>query len=258
MFAVHFSPEIGKGDCRMQMTLQEQVTQACRILALAGQGDTLLGHVSARVANEKTFLMKATGYGLEEVTTSRLLRMNLEGTILAGQLRRHSEWPIHAEILRERADVNAIVHTHATYAMVFSMISCPLYPLSYEGALFFPDEIIRFERTADLITTPELGHEVAQRLGRRKALLLRNHGLITVGATIEEACVLALHLERACQMQLLAMQVGMSYTYLSEQEADKKRVAYKEGRLAEAVWAYYCRKITSVRDKKFREFGFNM
>lgn len=227
----------------MPLTPQEQVVQACHMLALAGQGDTLLGHVSVRVAGEKTFLMKATGYGLEEVTTNRLLQMNLEGAVLAGQLRRHSEWPIHAEIFRERADINAVVHTHAMCAIVFSLFSCPLEPLSYEGALFFPDEVIRFERTADLITTPELGQEVAQCLGRRKALLLRNHGLITVGATIEEACVLALHLEKACQVQLLAMQVDTPYTHLSEQEVDKKRAAYKEGRLAEAVWAYYCRKV---------------
>lgn len=227
----------------MDTTLQDQVSRACRILALAGQSDTLLGHVSARAAGDETFVIKAAGCGLEEVTPGRLLQMNLRGTILAGQPRAHSEWPIHAEIFRERADVNAVVHTHALYAMVFSMFSCSLDSLSYEGALFSPDEVIRFERTADLITTPELGRELAQHLGGRKAILLRNHGLVTVGATIAEASMLALLLEKACRIQLLAMQAGMPYTHLSRQEADKKRVAYEEGHLAEAMWAYYSRKI---------------
>jgi ribulose-5-phosphate 4-epimerase/fuculose-1-phosphate aldolase len=223
--------------------IRELVTQACQILAFTGQGDALLGHVSHRVAGEETFWMKAAGCGLEEVSPGKVLHMHIDGSILDGHQRCHSEWPIHSEIYRVRTDINAIVHTHALHACVFSALAYPLHPLSYEGALFAPDNVVRFDSTADLIASVQQGREVASVLSSKSAMLLRNHGLVTVGPTIEEACMLAIHLEKACQMQLMILRTGLPYTALEAQEIQKKRAMYTQNHLAKALWAYYKRKV---------------
>lgn len=227
------------------MQAQERISLACRILASQQQGDTLLGHVSERCQVGESFWIKAAGYGLEEINPERVLRLQFDGTVVEGQGRCHHEWPLHAEIYRSRPDVHSIVHTHAFFASVFGSLHCELEPLHYEGALFVPSRLAHFTRHAHLITTRALGAEVALTLADRSAMLLRNHGLITVGQTLEEASMLALHLEQACQMQLAALQSNASRWLMNEEEIDEKRAIYQNGQLSKSLWNYYLRKLTN-------------
>jgi ribulose-5-phosphate 4-epimerase/fuculose-1-phosphate aldolase len=94
------------------LQLRRELAYACRILAANGQNDTIYGHVTYREAGAKTFWMKPAALGLDEITPETLIRVDLEGNIVEGELPRHLERPIHAELFRARPDITCVVHTH--------------------------------------------------------------------------------------------------------------------------------------------------
>ena len=89
--------------------LRRELAYACRILAANGQNDTVYGHVTYREAGAQTFWMKPSTLGLDEITPETLICVDLEGNIVEGELPRHLEFPIHAEILRTRPTITCVV-----------------------------------------------------------------------------------------------------------------------------------------------------
>jgi L-fuculose-phosphate aldolase len=219
---------------------------ACRILGHEGHNDTVYGHMSARLPGATRFWLKGAGLGLEEVGVDDVIQLDLDGQVLAGHRPRHLEYPIHSEIYRRRPDVAAVVHTHPLYATVFGASGEELRPLTHEGTLFVPPFIPRFIKTSDLIVTPELGAAVAQALGPHRALFLVHHGIVVVGQSVEEACIAALLLDKACHAQLLAQAAG-SFTWTSNAEALRKRARIYTPQAIQQMWQYYCRKLARER-----------
>jgi L-fuculose-phosphate aldolase len=121
--------------------LRGRLAHACRILALAGQGDDIWGHATGRVPGTETFWMKPHKMGLEEVRPQDLLLVDLDGRVLRGTRPRHSEVFIHAEIFRARPDVGAVVHTHPVAPTVFASLGVPLRPITHEGSYFTPPDV---------------------------------------------------------------------------------------------------------------------
>jgi L-fuculose-phosphate aldolase len=222
--------------------LTDKLALACRILGHEGQNDTVYGHMSARANAAGQFWLKGAGLGLEEIGPDDLIRLDLDGQVLAGGGTRHLEYPIHSEIYRMRADVMAVVHTHPMYATVFGAILAELHPLMHEGSYFVPPPIPKFTRTSGLIVTAELGAAVTEVLGDHRALFLVNHGIVVVGASVEEACVGALLLDKACRTQLLAQGAG-SFVWTSDAEARRKRAQIYTPQALQHMWQYYCRKL---------------
>jgi L-fuculose-phosphate aldolase len=218
-----------------------KVALACNILAAEGHTDTIYGHVSARIAGSEHVWMKPHTLGLEEVRPHDMLTIDLDGNKLAGELPRHSEFPIHTEIYRRRPDVQCVIHTHPPYATAFSAVDEPLRPVNHEGTLFAP-MLPRFVQTTDLIVTPALGRAVAETLGAYNALLLKNHGIVVVGASVEEACVTAIVLEKAARMQLLARQYG-AIEWTSDAEALQKKARIYHAEAMRLMWTYLLRKV---------------
>jgi L-fuculose-phosphate aldolase len=134
--------------------------------------------------------------------------------------------------------VNAVVHTHPLYSIAFAATGWPLKALSHDGSHFVPPDIARFTRTGDLVRTPELGQALADTLGDRLAVLMPNHGITTAGADIGEAVAAATHLERACQIALLA---GRDAQGSSDEEALAKRE--RSARHLAMAWAYLARSV---------------
>lgn len=223
--------------------LRRALGYACRILAANGQNDTVYGHVTYREAGAQTFWMKPAALGLDEITPETLIRVDLEGNVVEGDLPRHLEFPIHAEIFRARPNITSVVHTHPIYSIAFAATGQPLHAVSHEGAQFTPPDVPRFTRTSDLITTREMGEEVAHTMSGSLACYLVNHGIVVAGNTIDQAVVSAINLERAGQVQLLAAASGQSFRWTSDEEIAGKRVKiFGEGMLRN-VWNYYCRRI---------------
>lgn len=223
------------------MDVRTKVALACNILAAEGHIDTIYGHVSARQEDTEHVWMKPHTLGLEEVRPHDVLTIDLDGNKLTGELPRHLEFPIHTEIYRRRADVQCVIHTHPPYATAFSAVDEPLRPVNHEGTLFAP-RLPRFVETTDLIVTPSLGRAVAETLGEHNALLLKNHGVVVAGSSIEEACVTAILLEKAARMQLLARQYG-EIQWTSDAEALRKKARIYTADAFRLMWAYYRRKL---------------
>jgi L-ribulose-5-phosphate 4-epimerase len=225
--------------------IRADVALACRVLALAGQGDSVWGHVSARDPGDRGFWMKPARIGLEEARAAELLLVGLDGQVLSGRHPRHSEYPIHAELYRRRPDVGAVVHTHPAHANAFSALRLPLRPLSHEGSLFVPPDVPRFSETSDLIITAELGQRVAETMGGGWALFLENHGIVTAGVGVADACIRALLLDKAAWIQLLAG--GREKAWTADDEARRKRERIYHADAMTSVWAYLTRRLANER-----------
>ena len=186
--------------------LRLQVAWACRILAMRGHGDFTLGHVSARGPGD-SFYMKRNGLGLNEITPDDVLAIDSTGIKREGADQVHREVVIHTEIYRARPDVGSVVHTHPPHSIALGASDASLTLLGHDAALF-KDGIGVFDESADLITRPEQGQAVSQALGSRRAVLLRNHGVVAVGKDVPWAAISTLTLERAAYIQAIAVSFG--------------------------------------------------
>ena len=224
----------------MTEELRAEVALGCRILGLEDQGDFVWGHVSARDPEGRGVWMKAAGLGFDEIEPAGVILVGWEGDVLDGDGRRHLEYPIHTELMRERDDVGAVVHTHAPSSVAFASTEQPLRPVSHEGTLFVPPDIARFTKTGDLILTAELGADVAATVGARNAALLVHHGIVTCGPDVVTAVMYAVFLERACRTNLRALAGGGPRTWSSDEEALAKREHVYSFRQA---WDYLARRL---------------
>lgn len=188
--------------------IREKLIMAGKVLVAEGQDDFTRGHVSVRLPdNASLFYMKPHSVGLEEVTLDNILTIDLDGNVVAGSARRHSEVFIHSEIYRLRADVTCVIHTHPPNAVALSGSGRPLRAYSQAGALFY-DQLGIYADTINLIRTPAMGAAVARALGPRRGVLLKNHGVAVVGSSIEQAVISVIALETAARIQMIAEAAG--------------------------------------------------
>jgi len=224
----------------MNAQLAEKVATACNILAMGGHSDLTLGHVTARESGQFHLHMKPRGLGLDEITAQDIILIDLDGKKLAGSAHQHLEYPIHTEVYKMYPDINCVIHTHPFYSIILASTGETIKAISHEGALFA--DIPIYTETAMLINTPELGRAVARALNGHNALLMRHHGVLVVGKSIEEATIDALLLEKAAKFQVMASMVGTLITTPSE-EILPKREQLLSGRNVKASWDYCVRKL---------------
>src|SRR5262249_25512457 len=117
--------------------LKQKLIMAGKVLVAEGQDDFTRGHISMRLPDDPSrFFMKAHSLGLDEITSENILTIGLDGEVVAGTSRRHSEVYIHSEIFKARGDVNCVIHTHPPYAVAFSATGRPMKCYSQPAALF--------------------------------------------------------------------------------------------------------------------------
>jgi L-fuculose-phosphate aldolase len=188
--------------------IKERLITAGKVLVAEGQDDFTRGHISFRLPDDPgLFFMKPHSIGLDEITMGNILTIDLAGNVVAGKARRHSEVYIHSEILKARGDVNCVIHTHPTYSTALSATGRALKCYSQPGALFY-DALGTYADTINLIRTPDVGAGVARALGAGRGVLLKNHGVVVTGKTIEEAVIGVIMLENGAMTQLLAEAAG--------------------------------------------------
>ncbi|MQA13266.1 MAG: class II aldolase/adducin family protein [Pseudonocardiaceae bacterium] len=222
-----------------------QAAQANQALGVAGHADMVWGHASVRDPAGRGVWMKASGWAFEEITEQRVLLVSPDGDVLAGEGRRHIEYPIHTEIMAARPDVGAVVHSHANGAVAFASLDVPLRAVSHDAVSFLDPDVPRFTRTGDLITDAELGMALAQTLGDAAGLLIPSHGLVTVGETVAAAVMRAVLLNRACRTQLQAMQAGGPARWSDEHEVVDKRSSVANAGLLQSGYDYLVRRATA-------------
>jgi len=187
--------------------LRRDVALGCRVLALEGLAEGMLGIVGARRPGAETFWIKSSDLPLEEVTAESLLRYDLDGKLLKGARPPHSEIPLYTEIYRLRPDVGSIVHLHSPSTAAFCTRGEVPAVLDQYGA-FFLDDLPVFGESPERVNTVALGRAIAERLGGAKAMLIQHHGMVSVGPDMPTAVGVAIFLERAIRCQATAAQFG--------------------------------------------------
>lgn len=181
---------------------------ACyRLVAHFRMDDLIYNHISARVPGAHGhFLINPYGMAYEEITASSLIKIDLDGNVVddGGQDYgvNHAGFVIHSAVHRARPQVDCVIHTHTPAGMAISALECGLLPLS-QTAMFF-GKVAMHEYEGVVV---DLGEQqrLVDDLGDSQAMILRNHGLLTVGPSIAEAFTAMYWLERACQAQAMAM-----------------------------------------------------
>ena len=211
----------GTGQRAAHRSLKAQLILGGKVLVAEGQDDFTRGHISFRLPDDTNlFFMKAHSIGLDEITMQNILTIDLEGNVVAGTARRHSEVYIHSEIFKARPDVNCVIHTHPTYSIALSATGRGLKCYSQPGALFY-EALGSYTDTINLIRSHAMGARVARALGNGRAVLLKNHGVVVTGATIAEAVIGALMLENGAMVQLLVEAAGDSAPEFSRADIEK-------------------------------------
>jgi ribulose-5-phosphate 4-epimerase/fuculose-1-phosphate aldolase len=182
---------------------------ACyRLVARFRMTDLVYTHISARIPGTEHFLLNPYGLLFEEVMASNLVKIDIEGQVAEEGAYRINPagFTIHSAVHRARPDVACVLHTHTRAGMAVACTSRGLLPLS-QFALQFYNRISYHDYEGIALDLGER-ERLARDLGPHKAMILRNHGLLTAGASVAEAFSLMFYLERACEVQVAALSTG--------------------------------------------------
>jgi L-fuculose-phosphate aldolase len=224
----------------MNEELKTKLAQAYRILYREGMAeDTTRGHISAR-ADDGTIYIKPWGIGFEEVSAGDLLGLDGEGNIKEGTGRPHSELPLHLEIYRQRRDVRSITHVHPPYSVLLSsLFPGRLYRIGQHSLHFGPT--IPFLPFGELIHTREQAGQLVALLADKPLILMKNHGVVAVGKSIEESVIVAIDFEKAAWEHLTAASFGKPQE-MDEEMAQRMHAKTCTQTQYAMQWEYYCRK----------------
>ena len=206
--------------------ISKRIVKAGRKLYSNGLVRGTSGNISARVPGTNMFLIKSSGSQMETLRAEELVLVDLQGKKIDGESNVSLETPMHASIYRIRKDVQAVVHTHAPTATAFGIVKTEILPLQIEMFMLLPNgvPIIPFRPPG----SRELATEVQKKIANNDAVVLENHGIVTVGSTIETACDLNEMVEEGAKLQLWAMLLGgremMDLSYLKDKFSTKSIV----------------------------------
>jgi ribulose-5-phosphate 4-epimerase/fuculose-1-phosphate aldolase len=189
--------------------LKQRMAAAFRLFDRFGFNEGVAGHLTGRdPEHADRFWVNPFGMSFGQIRASDLILVNREGEVVEG------DWPvntaafaIHSQVHEARPDVNAAAHTHSQYGRAFSTLRKPLAPLTQDACAFYEDHAIFDDYTGVVLDVDE-GKRIAHALGDGKACILRNHGLLTVGQTVDEAAWWFITMERSCHVQLMADAAG--------------------------------------------------
>jgi ribulose-5-phosphate 4-epimerase/fuculose-1-phosphate aldolase len=187
---------------------------ACyRLIAMYGWDDLIFTHISARVpGNHEHFLINPYGFLFEEMTASSLVKVDLQGEIVLDSLYgiNPAGFTIHSAVHAARTDAGCVLHTHTRAGVAVSAQADGLLPLSQIS--LFPYSSLGYHDYEGIALNEEEKPRLVADLGENNFLILRNHGLLTVGATIPDTFLYMYALETACQTQLMAQSSGAELT----------------------------------------------
>lgn len=222
--------------------LKARVALACRVLAHLKLAD-YLGHVSLRLAGQERAVISPRGHavgGLDAFTAAEMLVIDLDGRRIEGDHPVPSEVYLHTEVLRARPDVQSVIHTHQPMAVAFGLSGRPLQAVHVTGSELFDDPVPVYDH-ANLITDASKGRRVAEALGQHTLLLLRGHGIVSSGASPEEAAINAIYLEQQAAHAHRALQLGGLKPLTPEEIQQNKEDMAQAARTAipHGPWKYY-------------------
>ena len=188
---------------------KQRLAATFRLFARYGFDQGLAGHVTARdPEHTDSFWVNPLGRHFGQIRVRDLIRVDHKGEVVEGDRPvNRAAFAIHAAIHTARPDVVAAAHTHSTYGKAWSTLGRLLDPLTQDSCRFYRDHTVFDDFTGVVLDTSE-GERIAQALGPYRAVILRNHGILTVGDTVEAAAWWFISMDNAAQTQLLAEAAG--------------------------------------------------
>src|SRR5437764_14841787 len=188
---------------------QQCLAAAFRPFGHFGFDEGVAGHITARDPELLDhFWVNPFGMNFKQIRVKDLILVNDHGEVVEGS------WPvntaafvIHSQVHAARPDVVSAAHSHSTYGKTWSSLGRLLDPLTQDVCAFYGDHAL-FDDYTGVVLDLEEGKRLAHALGDCKAVILRNHGLLTVGETVDEAAFWFITMERSCQVQLMAEAAG--------------------------------------------------
>jgi ribulose-5-phosphate 4-epimerase/fuculose-1-phosphate aldolase len=188
---------------------KRMLAAAFRLFSRFGFDEGVAGHITARDPEQLDhFWVNPFGMHFGQIRASDLILVNHRGEVVEGKYPVNgAAFAIHSQVHAARPDVVAAAHAHSIYGKSWASLGRLLDPITQDACAFYDDHGLFADYTGVVYETSE-GERIAQALGQYKAAILRNHGLLTVGHTVEEAAWWFITMERSCQAQLLAEAAG--------------------------------------------------
>lgn len=188
---------------------KQRLAAAFRLFARYGFDEGIAGHITVRDPEFLDhFWVNPFGMYFGHIRVSDLVLVNSDGDVVKGDRPVNAAaLAIHTPIHAARPDVVAAAHSHSTYGKVWSSFGRLLDPLTQDACSFYEDHAVFDDYTGVVLDTSE-GERIAKTLGDRKAVILQNHGLLTVGRSVDEAAWWFIAMEGCCQVQVMAEAIG--------------------------------------------------
>jgi ribulose-5-phosphate 4-epimerase/fuculose-1-phosphate aldolase len=188
---------------------KQRLAAAFRLFARFGFSEGVAGHITARdPEHTDSFWVNPFGMYFGHISASDLIRVDHTGAVVEGDRPVNTAaFAIHSQVHAARPDCVAAAHSHSLHGKAWSSLGRLLDPITQDACAFYEDHALFDDFTGVVLDTEE-GKRIAHALGEAKAVILRNHGLLTVGHSVEEAAWWFITMERSCQAQLLAEAAG--------------------------------------------------
>ena len=188
---------------------KQQLAASFRLFARFAYDEGLAGHITARDPElSDHFWVNPLGKYFGHIQVSDLILVNDKGEVVEGNaLVNTAAFVIHSQVHAARPDVVAAAHSHSMHGKAWSTLGRLLDPLTQDACAFYEDHSL-FDDYTGVVVDLEEGKRIAHALGDKKAVILRNHGLLTTGRSVEEAAWWFISMDRTCRAQLLAEAAG--------------------------------------------------
>lgn len=188
---------------------KERLAGAFRLFGKFGFDEGIAGHITARdPEHADRFWVNPFGRNFKQIRVSDLICVDSQGEIVEGEgVLNTAAFVIHGHVHEARPEVQAAAHAHSLYGKAWSSLGRLLDPLTQDACSFYDDHVL-FDDYTGVVLEAQEGKRIAESLGDHKAAILRNHGLLTTGHSVDEAAWWFITMERSCQAQLLAEAAG--------------------------------------------------
>ena len=207
---------------------KQRLAAALRIFGRFGFSEGVAGHITARDPEfPDHFWVNPFGMNFRHIKVSDLILVNHDGDVVYGNRPvNRAAFVLHAAVHQARPDVMSAAHAHSLYGKAFSSLGIPLAPITQDACQFYDDHVLIAEQGGAVVFEIAAGKEFASKFTTGKAAIHQNHGIFTVGETVDAAAWFFITMERSCQAQLAAMAAGQPIdinheyaTYTREQTA---------------------------------------
>jgi ribulose-5-phosphate 4-epimerase/fuculose-1-phosphate aldolase len=189
--------------------MKQRLAAGFRLFGQFGFSEGVAGHITARDPElTDHFWVNPFAVPFQHIRASDLILVNEQGDVVEGEYDvNKAAFAIHSQVHAARPDVKAAAHAHSVYGKAFSALGQLLDPITQDACSFYGDHAL-FDDYTGVVLDVEEGKRIAHALADNKAVILRNHGLLTVGRSVDEAVWWFITMERTCQAQLLAQTAG--------------------------------------------------